>query len=156
MCWLQRWLGRWFILAARLFPGFFSLHAVQLEKEANPLFSSPSPSLPFLFSSSSLLPPPFPSLPPPSPLLLVLHVHTSHASEILRQSCLQKLLSSPPPLLSLLLPLTVRWGRESPHQYQWSTAVHPNNTLLLPLPWCESVCLSVCQCSLNCHLTHFQ
>ena len=155
MCWLQRWLGRWFILAARLFPGFFSLHAVQLGKEANPLFSSPSPSLPFLFSPSSLLPPFLPSLPPLYYYWCYMYTHP-HAPEILRQSCLQKLLSSLPPLLSLLLPLTVRWGRESPHQYQWSTAVHPNNTLLLPLPWCESVCLSVCQCSLNCHLTHFQ
>ena len=130
------------------FPGFFSLHAVQLGKEANPLFSSPSP----LFS---LFSPPSSFSFPPSPLLhyywCYMYTHP-HASEILRQSCLQKLLSSPPPLLSLLLPLTVRWGRESPHQYQWSTAVHPNNTLLLPLPWCESLC----QCSLDCHLTHFQ
>lgn len=129
------------------FPGFFSLHAVQLGKEANPLFSSPSPCLPLLSSLLLFLS----SLPPFHYYWCYMYTHP-HPPEILRQSCLQKLLSSPPPLLSLLLPLTVRWERESPHQYQWSTAVHPNNTLLLPLPWCESLC----QCSLDCHLTHFQ
>lgn len=70
-------------------------------------------------------------------LLLVVHVlqmHTPHALESLRQSCLQKL-SRPLPLLSLLLLLAVSWGRESPHLYQWSIAVHLNNTLLLPLPF---------------------
>ena len=114
-----------------------------------PLFSSPSP----LFS---LFSPPSSFSFPPSPLiLLVLHVHTPTRTrdleaELSSETTLQSPTSPQPPAS----PHSEVGEREStPISVVDSSASKQHS----PTPTSMvRVCLSVCRCSLNCHLTHFQ